>query len=84
MDIASSIVVYVLLWWFVFFLALPIGVRTPGGSEIGRGHADSAPVRPHLRIKAWAATAIAAALWGVVYLLIDADLYSFRDAVSGW
>src|SRR3546814_15532714 len=62
MDIVSAVVVYVLLWWFGFFLALPIGVQVPDESEVGRGHARSAPRRPYLLRKMLAATLIAAGL----------------------
>lgn len=84
MDIASSIVVYVLLWWLVFFMALPIGVQVPDRSEVESGHATSAPRRPYLGRKALAATVVAAVLWGAVYLLVDGDFYSFREAVRTW
>lgn len=84
MDIASAIVVYVLLWWLMFFMALPFGVRVPEESEVEKGHASSAPRQPHLLRKALAATVIAAVLWGGVYLLVEGDFYSFRQAVRNW
>ncbi len=84
MDIASAIVVYVLLWWLVFFMALPVGVQVPEETEVGKGHATSAPRRPYLGRKALAATAIAAVLWIVVFLLVEGDFYSFRQAVQNW
>lgn len=84
MDIASAIVVYVLLWWLVFFMALPIGVKVPDQSEVAKGHATSAPKQPHLLRKALAATVIAAVLWVGVYLLVAGDFYSFRQAVRTW
>ena len=84
MDIVSAFVVYILLWWLVFFMALPVGVQVPDSDEMGRGHATSAPRRPLLLRKALAATAIAAVLWFGVYLLIEGDFYSFREAVRSW
>jgi predicted secreted protein len=77
----SGIVVYVIIWWVVFFTMLPIGVRSPdeAGVEVGPGHAPSAPVRPRLGLKAGVTTAIAVALWGVTYWIIESDLISFRD-----
>ena len=41
MDIASAIVVYVLLWWLVFFMAQPVGVRVPDQAEVEVGHAEA-------------------------------------------
>lgn len=84
MDIVSAFVVYILLWWLVFFMALPVGVQVPDETEVEKGHATSAPRRPYLGRKALAATAIAAVLWIGVYVLVDGDFYSFRNAVRGW
>ncbi|MEQ8817962.1 MAG: DUF1467 family protein [Thalassobaculum sp.] len=84
MDIASAVVVYILLWWLVFFMALPVGVQVPDESEVGKGHATSAPKRPYLGRKALAATAIAAVLWVGVFLLVEGDFYSFRNAIRNW
>ena len=46
MNWFSGIVVFVIIWWVVFFMALPIGVRSPdeAGVEVEQGHATSAPV----------------------------------------
>jgi len=81
MDIVSGIVVYVLLWWMVLFMALPVGVRVP--DVPGDGHASSAPAHPLMLKKVIATTLIAGVLWFVVWGLIEADLYSLRDAVKG-
>ncbi len=78
----SGIVVFVIIWWLVFFMALPIGVRSPdeAGVEVEPGHASSAPVRPRLALKAGVTTAISAVLWGIAFWIIEADLISFRGA----
>lgn len=82
MDLVSGVVVYVLLWWWVFFMTLPFGVRPPENPELG--HATSAPSHPYLWRKALAATVLAAILWGGVYWAIDTNLFSFRDAIQDW
>ncbi len=78
----SGIVVFVIIWWLVFFMALPIGVRSPdeAGVAVEPGHAASAPVRPRLGLKAGVTTAISAVLWGIAYWIIEAELISFRGA----
>lgn len=77
MEVASGIVVYVLLWWWVFFMSLPIGVRRADSVEVG--HEPGAPEKPYLGKKVLAATVIAAVLWFGVDWVIEAELISFRE-----
>ena len=84
MDVVSGVVVYVLLWWLVFFMVLPIGVQSPEPSNVEKGHASGAPIRPLLLKKVASATVIAGLLWLGVYAVVVSDIYSFRDAVRGW
>lgn len=70
----TGTMVYLILWWLVFFAALPFGVRTPEAHEVEEGHATSAPVRPRLWLKAGVTTLIAAVAWVAVYWLITSDL----------
>lgn len=76
----SGFVVYAILWWVVFFMTLPFGVRAPHevGEEVEPGHADGAPVRPRLGLKAGITTVVAALLWVVAYFVIASDMLSFR------
>jgi predicted secreted protein len=74
----SGFVVYVILWWLVFFLTLPWGVRVPDEPE--PGHASSAPANPRLGLKAGVTTVLAGVLWGVAYWIVEADLISFRKS----
>ena len=82
MGTISGIVVYVILWWLVFFMMLPIGVHPPHevGEEAAPGHEAGAPVRHYLVWKLLAATVIAGVLWGVAWWLVVSDLITFRGA----
>ena len=75
MDFVSGLVVYILLWWWVFLMSLPFGVRVPVEPE--QGHANSAPAKPMLRRKMAASTLIAGGLFVLVYLVIDSGVISF-------
>lgn len=77
MNWVTGIVVYLLIWWIVIFAVLPWGVeRDESGPEItGPG----APKIPHLKKKFIATTLLSAVIWGIVALLIQSDLISFRD-----
>ncbi|MCP4328795.1 MAG: DUF1467 family protein [Alphaproteobacteria bacterium] len=79
MSWPSAIVTFVIIWWCVFFMALPWGNRAPDNPEIG--HADSAPVKPRLWLKAGITTAVAVVLWAIAYYIIDSGLWSFREMV---
>ena len=72
MDLVSGLVVYLLLWWWVFLMSLPFGVRTEEQPETG--HAPSAPRQPYLWRKIAATTVIAGILCALVNLVIT----------SGW
>jgi len=80
MTWASAAVVFIVIWWLVFFIALPLGVKPPHevGEEAGDGHEAGAPVRPLLGRKFLGTTIAAAILWGVVYLIISNEIISFR------
>ena len=74
MDFVSGLVVFILLWWWVFLMSLPFGIKTP--DEVESGHATSAPVRPMLWRKMGVTTAIAAALTAVIHWIITLEIIS--------
>ena len=76
MSWLSGIVVYVILWWLVFFMALPVGVRR--AAEVEHGNDPGAPERARLGLKAAVTTVVAGVLTLLVVLLVDSDLLTFR------
>ena len=74
MDFVSGLVVFILLWWWVFFMSLPFGVKMPDMVETG--HATSAPEKPKLWWKAMISTVIALVLFAIVYWIINSNLLS--------
>ena len=76
----STILVFVVVWWLVFFMTLPFGARSfhEAGENVETGNVESAPMKPRLWLKAGAATVIAAVLTIGVYFLIASGLLSFR------
>ena len=77
MSLFTGVMVYVIVWWMVLLTTLPFGIRAPDTAE--PGHAESAPERPRMWLKAAVTTALATLIWGVIYWVIEADLVSFRD-----
>ncbi|MCH1474127.1 MAG: DUF1467 family protein [Alphaproteobacteria bacterium] len=78
MDFVSGVVVYLLLWWWVFLMSLPFGVRTEANPEAG--HAPSAPARPMLWRKMGITTVIAAVLTTVIHLIISSEIITLGIA----
>jgi predicted secreted protein len=81
MGVFGLIVVYVIVWWIVFFVALPVGVRQDRAVE--EGHDPGAPDRPMLWRKAAAATVIAAILVGGAYVADQQGWINFRELIYG-
>lgn len=76
----TAVMVYVILWWLIFFMTLPIGARSfhEAGEATEVGNVESAPMRPRLWLKAGATTVIAAVVWGALYFLISSGMITFR------
>jgi predicted secreted protein len=83
MDLAGSIVVYVILWWLTLFMVLPFGIKREADEPEVKGQAYGAPKRPRLILKFAVTTVIASILWVGVYFVVDAGLISFREMSRG-
>ena len=49
MAIFTHVLIFILVWWILFFIILPLKIKVPLKTEIG--HAKSAPNKPFLLIK---------------------------------
>jgi len=81
MSWVSGVVLFVILWCVVLFAVLPWGVRSAEPTDMG--YAAGAPANPQLLRKAIWTTAITAAIWLIIFLVIQADVISFRDWAAG-
>ena len=70
MGWVSGIVVFLLTWWLVIFMVLPWGLKRDK---------DGTPNDPKLKQKVVLTTGISIVLWVVIYVLIDAEIVSFRE-----
>ena len=77
MEPFGAFVVFFIVWWLVFFMTLPFGVRPLDEPE--PGHATSAPEKPRLWIKAAITTAIALMITGAAAAAVEYDLIGFRE-----
>jgi predicted secreted protein len=46
---------------------------------VAEGHAESAPEKPRLWLKAAITTVLASAVWGVIYWVIASGMISLRE-----
>ncbi len=71
----EGLVSFVIIWWLVIFTILPWGVR-PAEDEMGQR--AGAPANARLGLKAAITTGVAAVLWGILYMIVSSDIWSFR------
>ena len=76
MTTPGAIVTYVVVWWLIFFMALPFGATPDEHPQ--RGNVESAPARPHLLIKALITTVLAGLVTWAIAWLIGSGLIELR------
>lgn len=76
MGPVSGAVTFVIIWWLVLFMVLPVGVQTQreAGDEVVPGTAESAPARPRIGLKFAITTAATSVLWAIVYAIIKYEI----------
>lgn len=80
MSITSAIVLYAVIWFMTFFIAIPIRLKTQGDmGEVVPGTHAGAPEHHHLKKKAWITTLVACVLWAVIAWIILSGLITVRD-----
>ena len=80
MGITSALVLYAVIWWMTFFIALPIRVKTQGDlNAIEPGTHAGAPQVHHLKRKAWITTWVALVLWCVIAGIIIFEVITLDD-----
>lgn len=86
MGIATSIAVFLTIWWTVLFAVLPLGNRTYAemGQEVPGGGDPGAPVNPNLKRKFFTTTWVAAIVFAVIWLVIRFRLIDLPPLPSGY
>ncbi len=75
MSLTFGLALYFIIWWTVLFAVLPFGVRTQGeAGEIVPGTPASAPVAPRLLRTFAITTAVAGAVFGLVYAVLIGEI----------
>jgi predicted secreted protein len=77
MNWITAVALYFVVWWITLFAVLPLWTR-PRDASIEEGGWRGAPDRPNLGRKVLANTVLAAAVWAVLWALIEYDLLGIR------
>lgn len=72
MGITAIVVTYIMVWWVVFFMVAPFGIKRQENPEIG--HDTGAPTNPMLPKKILITSLISAALTFVVWIILTFHL----------
>ena len=80
MSITSALVLFAVIWFMVFLIAIPIRLDTQGdvGSVVPGTHA-SAPAQHRLKQKALISTGVAFVLWAAISAIIVSGKVSIND-----
>ncbi|MFP7569283.1 DUF1467 family protein [Marivita sp. S2033] len=80
MSITSAFVLFAVIWFMVFLVAIPIRLETQGeaGKIVPGTHAGSPEVH-NLRKKAWITTLVSVGLWLLIAGIILSGWISVRD-----
>jgi predicted secreted protein len=73
MALVSGIVVFFVIWWTALFTVLPFSITR---DKTGK------PNDPKLKAKFLMTTFVTAIIWLIIYVVIEADLISFRDIAN--
>ena len=80
MSITSAFVLFSVIWFMVFLIAIPIKLQTQGDlGEIVPGTHAGAPEVHDLKKKAWITTGVAFVLWTVISTIIISEIITLRD-----
>lgn len=80
MGITSALVLFAVVWFMTFLMAIPIGTRTQGdeGNIVPGTHAGS-PEHHHLKKKAFWTTIVSLVVWGLLCLIITSGRITVDD-----
>ncbi|MDA3859180.1 MAG: DUF1467 family protein [Roseovarius sp.] len=80
MGITSGIVLFAVIWFMTFLVAIPIRIQTQGDlNEVVPGTHAGSPEHHHLRKKAWITTGVSIVLWAIIGGTILSGAITVRD-----
>jgi len=77
MNLFTSVIVFLMIFWTVLFAVLPWGNRAPDTPE--QGMAGSAPTNPRIKQKFVIPFGISVLLWIIVAILVELQIIDFYE-----
>ena len=85
MPVTTSLAIYFIIWWLVFFTVLPWGIRSQHEhGDVALGTDPGAPAAHGLKIKLIWTTAVATVVFAVFYWAYVTKAIAFDDLVTLW
>ena len=74
MGVTGGIILFLLIWWVIFFISLPINIKN-NQSKITNieGEDPGAPNNPQIFLKFAITTFISLMVWGIIYWILNDD-----------
>ena len=79
MSILETIIFFLIIWWPIFFILLPIGYKPITDDDSETKFVKSAPTRPRVLFKFLAATFLSFIITFLVWILDYFDLFSIKN-----
>jgi len=81
MSTTGLAIIYIIIWWMVFFIILPIDVNRQKSIKIDGEDAGS-PENPKMLKKFLYCTGITTVIFVIIYLLIKYEILNLRSIIS--
>jgi len=74
-GVVNGLVVFLITWWLVVFMVLPIGIRSQEESgDVVAGSEPGAPETPMLAKKAWWTTVTTSIIWIIYFAIAESGV----------
>ncbi len=79
MSTTGSIAIYVIIWWLVLFVVLPLGAKQKiDPADVAEGQDPGAPAKPMMAMKVLLTTAISMVVFAIFYFAYTSGWISLR------
>jgi len=71
LGITGSIIIFLLIWWLIFFISLPINIKKSRSENYIEGEDPGAPNNPQLFRKFLITTVVSIVIWFIIYSFLN-------------